>query len=76
MSFFVLRTVFDAFVILIGPQFQPRFNVTTASSGRLNSRKPLMGTVLFPRPRETNRALSPRRYTPDVRAGRTAGRCR
>ena len=37
-----------------------RVSVTTANSGRLNSRKPLNGVVLLPSPRETNIALSPR----------------
>ena len=46
------------------------FSVTTANSGRLKIRNPLKGTVLFPRPRETNSVLSPTVYSPEVQSGK------
>ena len=36
----------------------------------MNIRNPRKGTVLFPSPRETNSALSPTAYTPEVQGGK------
>ena len=57
--------VFDALRVLdertlSTPRPQPlAWRVTTHTSGRLKMRKPLIGTVLLPRPREEKRVLLP-----------------